>query len=193
MRIAILILTLVLAGCLLPSVLPPAHAIQFVADQTIRTDGRVYRSSLYHRDDMWRIEHNDSGSIEITIVRKDKGLIWHLLGRTRQFATMPFDESTDVMLERTMINEAGRELIGTEVLEGHPTSVYQVTVQDGEQVDIYYQWWADDLQLPLRLARRDGAWTVQYKNVRLRSLSPRLFELPLNYRPVESETAPAGD
>jgi len=188
MHIAILLtLFLAMVAPLPPSRPAPAQAIEFVADQTIRTEGHVYRGSLYYRDDMWRIEHNDAGSVDITIVRKDKGLIWLLVGRMRQFATMPFDDSTNVMLDRTMVNEAGRELIGTEMLDGHPTSLYQVTVQDGEQVLVYYQWWADDIQLPLRLARQDGVWVVQYKNVRLRPLSSRFFELPPNYRPVETD------
>jgi hypothetical protein len=171
---------------------PQARAVEFMAEQTIRAGAHVHRSNLYYRDDMWRIEHNDPRAVEVTIVRKDKGVIWLLLGRMRRFATMPFDQSTDVMVDQTLMNEAGRELIGTEILEGHPTSLYQVTVRDAEEVIVYYQWWADDLQLPLRLARQDGVWIVQYSNVRLRSLSPRLFELPLNYRPMESD-ADRGD
>jgi hypothetical protein len=58
--------------------------------------------------------------------------------------------------------------------------------REGQRDVVYYQWWAEDLQLPLRIARKDGAWIVEYKNVKLRSLSPRLFELPLNYRPMET-------
>lgn len=168
----------------------PAQGVQFVADQVTRSGGHTHRGSLYHRDDMWRIEHNDPGSIEVTIVRKDKGLIWLLLGRTKQFATMPFDALRGSTLDRSMAHEIGRETIGTEVLDGHPTTLFQVTAQEGQQQVVYYQWWAEDLQLPLRIARKDGAWIVELKNVRLRSLSPRFFDLPLNYRPIESALEP---
>ncbi len=164
----------------------PAHGIQFVADQITISDGHTHRGSLYHRDEMWRIEHNDPGSIEVTIVRRDKGIMWLLLGRTKQFATLPFDGSAGVTLERSLTHEIDRETIGTEVLDGHPTTLFQVTVREGEKSLVYYQWWAEDLRLPLRIARKDGAWIVEYKNVKLRSLSPRLFDLPLNYRPIES-------
>jgi len=97
----------------------PVQGVQFVADQVTQTGGHTHRGSLYYRDDMWRIEHNDPGSVEVTIVRKDKGLIWILLSRTRQFATLPFDGSSGVTLERSMVHEIGRETIGTEVLESH--------------------------------------------------------------------------
>jgi hypothetical protein len=180
------------ALCISTSVMvTPAHGLQFVADQVTRSGGHVYRGSLYYRDDMLRIEHNDPGSIEVTIVRKDKGVMWLLLGRTKQFATLPFDGSRGgITLERSMAQEIRRETIGTEILDGHPTTLFQITVQEGRQEVIYYQWWAEDLQLPLRIARKDGACSVQYKNVKLRSLSPRLFDLPLNYRPIESSPLP---
>ena len=163
----------------------PAQGVQFVADQVTESGGHTHRGILYYRDDMWRIEHNDPGSVDITIVRRDKGLMWLLLGRTKRFATTPFDGSTGTALERLMAHEVGRETIGTEMLDGHPTTVFQIIAREGQRDVIYYQWWAEDLQLPLRIARKDGAWIVEYKNVKLRSLSPRLFELPLNYRPMD--------
>jgi hypothetical protein len=166
-----------------------AYGVQFVADQVTVSGGHTHRGSLYYRDDMWRIEHNDPGSIEVTIVRKDKGLLWLLLGRTKQFVTLPFDGSMGSALEQSMAHEVGRETIGTEVLDGHPTTVFQITAREEHQDVIYYQWWAEDLKLPLRIARKDGAWIVEYKNVKLRSLSQRLFEIPLNYRPTESSPA----
>ena len=182
---------LALALCVvLVAVTSLAQGVQFVADQVTRSGGHTHRASLYHRDDMWRIEHNDPSSVEVTIVRKDKGLMWLLVGRTKQFATMPFDASSAGTLERSMVHEVRRETIGTEVLDGHPTTLFQITAHEGSQEVIYYQWWAEDLQLPLRIARKDGAWIVEYKNVKLRSLSQRLFEIPLHYRPIEPPLEP---
>lgn len=98
----------------------PVQAVEFVAEQITISGGHTYRGNLYYREDMWRIEHNNPGSVEVTIVRKDKGLMWLLMSRTKQFATLPFDASKGVTLERSMIHEIRRETIGTEVLEGHP-------------------------------------------------------------------------
>ena len=180
---SILSLTL---GMFLVLTTAPAQGVQFVADQVTQSGGHTHRGILYYRDDMWRIEHNDPGSVEVTIVRRDKGVMWLLLGRTKQFATMPFDASTGSSLQRSMRHELRRETIGTEVLDGHPTTLFQIAAWEEQREVIYYQWWAEDLQLPLRIARKDGAWIVQFKNVKLRSLSPRLFEIPLHYRPMET-------
>jgi hypothetical protein len=120
--------------CISTSVMmTPAHGLQFVADQVTRSGGHVHRGSLYYRDAMLRIAHNDPGSIEVTIVRKDKGVMWLLLGRTKQFATLPFDGSTGVRLERSMAQEIRRETVGTEILDGHPTTLFQITVEEGKE------------------------------------------------------------
>ena len=76
------------------------------------------------------------------------------------------------------------------MLDGRPTTLLQISVQEEKQEVISCQWWAEDLQLPLHIARKDRAWIVQYKNVKLRSLSPHFFDLPLNYRPIESSDVP---
>jgi len=124
----------------------PVQGVQFVAEQITFSGGYTHRGSLYHRDDMWRIEHNDPGSIEVTIVRLDKGLMWLLLGRTKQFATISFDRTMGKTLERSMAHEIGRETIGSEDLDGHPTTVFQVMAREGQEDVIYCQWWAEDLQ-----------------------------------------------
>ena len=69
----------------------------------------------------------------MTIVSKDKGVMWLLLGRTKQFATLPFDGSTGVRLERSMVQEIRRETVGTKILDGHPTTLFQITVQEGKE------------------------------------------------------------
>ena len=97
------------------------------------------------------------------------------------------------MVETPPVGVAARErdlLIGSEDLDGHPTTVFQVIARERQEDVIYYQWWAEDLQLPLRLARKDGAWIVEFRTVKLRSLSTRLFEVPLNYQPIESAQSP---
>ena len=45
------------------------------------------------------------------------------------------DGSTGVTLEWSMVDEIGRETIGTEVLDGHPTALFQITVQEGQPIE----------------------------------------------------------
>jgi hypothetical protein len=164
---------------------PPAGALEFSADQITKIDGRSRKANIYYRDDRWRLEHHDVGPVNVTIVRKDKQVMWLLLSRMKHFKTMPYDPEQAPKVAERMDGEIAREEIGTEVLDGHPTTLYQVTVQHGDRTDVYYQWLATDIRFPLKLARKDGSWIVEYRHVKLRPTSDYLFQLPLNFQPLE--------
>jgi hypothetical protein len=167
-----------------------AFGLEFTADQITRINGHSRRANLYYRDDRWRLEHHDVGPVNVTIVRKDKQLMWLLLSRMRHFKTVPYDPDQAPKVNEHLDGEVAREEIGTEVLDGHPTTLYQVTVekpsvQGSAQTEIYYQWLARDIRFPLKLARKDGNWVVEYRNVKLRRTSDFLFQLPVNFQPLE--------
>ncbi len=159
--------------------------LEFSADQITKINGRSRKANIYYRDDMWRLEHHDLGPVNVTIVRKDKQLMWLLLSRMKHFKTEPYDPEQAPKVTERMDGEVAREEIGTEVMDGHPTTLYQVTVQKGGRTDVYYQWLATDIRVPLKLARKDGSWIVEYRHVRLRPTSDFLFQLPVNFQPLE--------
>jgi hypothetical protein len=37
----------------------------------------------------------------------------------------------------------------------------------------------------MKLARRDGSWIVEYQHVKMRPVSDYLFNLPVNFQPLE--------
>jgi hypothetical protein len=173
-------------GCLAwLAVAPPAGALEFSADQITKINGRSRKANIYYRDDRWRLEHHDLGPVNVTIVRKDKRVMWLLLSRMKHFKTEPYDPDQAPKVAERMDGEIAREEIGTEVLDGHPTTLYQVTVRRGDRTEVYYQWLATDIRFPLKLARKDGSWIVEYRHVKLRPTSDYLYQLPLNFRPLE--------
>ena len=97
----------------------PADSTEFMADRLMKRDGRIYKGSLYCKVDRWRIEHNNAGPVDVTIVRKDKGVVWLLMARTRQFKTIPLDASSEPNCQHDLTRETARDPIGTEILEGH--------------------------------------------------------------------------
>lgn len=160
-------------------------ALEFTADQITKINGHSRKAYIYFRDDMWRLEHHDLGPVNVTIVRKDKQVMWLLLSRMKHFKTEPYDPEQAPKVTERMDGEVAREEIGTEVMDGHPTTLYQVTVRHGDRTDVYYQWLATDIRFPLKLARKDGSWIVEYRHVRLRPTSDFLFQLPVNFQPLE--------
>jgi hypothetical protein len=176
----------IVAGALWLASEGTTSALEFIAVQTTQIDGQTRQASIYYRDEMWRVEHNDMGPVNVTIVRKDKGLVWLLLSRTNQFKTVPFNNKAHApQVTERLEGEVSREAIGREILHGHPTTVYRITVKTVEGgTAVYYQWLATDIRFPLRLARKDSDWLTEFTNVRLTHLSNSLFRLPRNYQPV---------
>jgi hypothetical protein len=164
---------------------PTASALEFTADQITKIDGRTHKAFIYYRDQMWRIEHHSLGPVNVTIIRKDKQLVWLLLSRMKHFKTLPYDASQDLRVTAGLDGEVSRQEIGTEIREGHPTTLYEVTTKQGEHVEQYYQWVANDLQFPMKLAKKDGSWIVEYQHVKMRSVSDYRFNLPVNFQPLE--------
>ena len=164
----------------------PSFALEFTADQITKIDGRTHKAFIYYRDQMWRIEHHELGPVNVTIVRKDKQLVWLLLSRMKHFKTLPYDPEQDLRVTPMLPGEVQRQEIGSEVREGHPTVLYEVTTKQGEHVEQYYQWVATDLHFPMKLARKDGSWIVEYQHVKMRPVSDYLFNLPVNFQPLEA-------
>ena len=42
----------------------------------------------------------------------------------------------------------------------------------------------------MKLARKDGSWIVEYEHVKLRAVSDYLFNLPVNFQPLEEFEKP---
>ncbi len=162
-----------------------AGALEFTADQVTKINGRTQKSNIYYRDNMWRIEHHTMGPVNVSIVRKDKQVVWLLLSRMKHFKTVPYKADQDLKVSEHLEGEVSREEIGTETREGHPTILYEVTVKDGERTEVYYQWLATDIHFPMKLAKKDGSWIVEYQHVKFRPLIDYLFQLPLNFEPLE--------
>lgn len=180
--------------CLFMLVMPamPAWGLEFSADQVTRANGKTHLANIFYRDDRWRLEHQEIGPVNVTIVRKDKQVMWMLLSRLKHYKEVPYDAAQAPKVQETLEGETSREAIGKETLDGHPTTLYEVRVKEGERTESYYQWIATDIHFPLKLARKDGSWMVEYRHVRIGRVSDFLFQLPLNFQPLESFDGPKG-
>jgi len=168
----------------------PTWALEFTADLITHANGKTHVSNLYYRDDRWRMEHQDIGPVNVTIVRKDKQVTWLLISRLKHFKEVPYDASQAPKVQETLDGEISRSAIGTETLDGHPTTLYEVHAQEGEATVDYYQWLATDIHFPLKLVRKDGSWRIEYRRVRMGHLSDFLFQLPVNFQPLEEFDGP---
>ena len=52
-----------------------------------------------------------------------------------------------------------------------------------------YQWWATDINFPIKTEDVDGQWKQEYKNIKMGKQDDSLFEIPAGYKKFEM---PAG-
>ncbi len=183
--IAVAVCTAFLIAILLLGTSVPSRALEFTADRVTKMDGRTERAVVYYRDNMWRIEHHTNSPVNVSIVRKDQQVVWLLLSRMKHFKTVPYSAKHDLMVTEKLAGEVSREVIGQEMREGHPTTLYEVTTNQSTQTEVYYQWLATDLHFPMKIAKKDGSWIVEYQHVKIRAVSDYLFQLPVNFHPLE--------
>lgn len=134
---------------------------------------------------MWRIEHRLMRPVNVSIVRKDKQVVWLLLSRTKYFKRIPYGPEQDLRVSEMLDREVSWRETGTEVREEHPTILYEITTKQGRQVEIYFQWIATEIHFPMKLARKDWSLIVECQHVKLRSVSDYFFNLPVNFLALE--------
>ncbi len=160
-----------------------AWALEFAAERVTRIDGQTRKAYVFYRDGMWRVETNDVGPVDATIVRKDKGVMWLLQAAFRQFMTLAYDPVEEILVGERPSGEVSREAIAAETLFGHPTTVYRLAVRGANgSVDVYYQWLATDLHVPLRVVRKNRDWLMEYPRLRITHHADMLFDVPRFYQ-----------
>ncbi len=175
----------ILTSAGLPS---PSGALDFTADRVTHTDRGFHYARIFYHDGMWRLEHNETGPVSVTIVRADQNQVWHLLPSTRHYKTLPYHRDYALHLMTTLDNETSREMIGTQALDGHPTVLYEVgTTAPGGRKETFYQWIATDINFPLKLAKKNGDWMVEYRHVKLEPVADAFFQLPHRYVPMDED------
>lgn len=166
----------------------PSWALEFTADRVTHTDRGFHHARIFYHDGMWRLEHNERGPVSVTIVRSDRNQVWHLMPVTHHYKTVMYHRDYALHLTTTLDHEISREMIGVQTLDGHPTVLYEVlTVSPGGGRERYYQWIATDINFPLKLAKKDGDWMVEYRHVKLGHVSDVFFELPRHYAPLDGD------
>jgi len=119
----------------------PCEALEFTAERFSRTGRDIHHARIFYRDNMWRLEYNEPGPVSVTIVRADRNQVWHLIPSIHHFKTESYGSDYALHLTITLDNETSRDFVGTQVLDGHPTALYEVVATGpGGQQETYYQW-----------------------------------------------------
>lgn len=156
-----------------------ATALDFSADRIVKSGNSVVTAHVNAKDDRWRFEFaQPQGEASIIIVRMDRQASWLILSKRRQYLEVPIAEHHLLSVTEKMTGELSREFIGTEMLNGYPTELFEVTVSGDAGDRHYYQWVTQRQRFPVKTVSKEGTWSEEFRHIVFTEQSPLLFELP---------------
>jgi hypothetical protein len=171
--------------------LKSAMAQELSATIVSTSGGQTATMKVYMKPDKYRTDHEAAGSS--TIVRRDLNKVWMIMKGQKAYMEMPgvTDEQIRTAEEKVK-GEVNRKKVGSETVDGHPSIKYQVTAKADGNVVQTYQWWATDINFPVKTAAVDGSWTMEYRDIKLGKQQNSLFEIPSGYKKMTIPGMPAG-
>ncbi len=158
-----------------------ALAIEFSAD-TVTTTGEYKTSGkIYFTDDKFRMDIKSPENITM-ITRQDKKVVWNVMHDEKMYMEMPISEENKPRVEEKFEGEIERKLLGKETIDGHPTEKYLITYKVENSTQKVYQWWATDINFPVKTEDVDSKWKQEYKNINMGKQDDSLFEVPAGYK-----------
>lgn len=179
----IIVLVGVLVSCMMPALLDcsvrTAAAVDFSAEWIMKKGQYVVTAHINAKDDRWRFEYAyPQQGANVMIVRTDKHYSWLILSARRQYLEIPIADHHLLTVTETMDGEVSREFLGEQILNEHPTELFQVTVSEDGEIRQFYRWVTKAERFPIKTVGKQGQWSEEFRRPIFTEQSPFLFELP---------------
>lgn len=180
-RLAGMILCAIVMPLLVGATPPPE--VDYSADSTMETEeGVTLTSREYHTRDKDRIEMGGAEGA-ITIIRRDKKVVWQLMGD--MYMEMPIDEANSSDLGSFEVVE--QTVVGQETVNGIKTTKSKVIAVKPEGSKFGGLFWTtpDGITVKMDLLSKEGKkktrFTKELTNLKIERQDPALFEVPAGY------------
>ena len=158
-----------------------ASALEFSADSITAGKGYTNTMKAFFSKGRFRMDTTSTKTRMSMIWHIDKKVLLTIMPDKKIYMESTYDIKDGPMVEEKMMGEVERKQVGAETIDGHPTKKYLVTRKIGNKQDQGYQWWATDINFPIKHAAINGSWTVEYKNIKIGAQPDSLFEIPAGY------------
>lgn len=161
---------------------PPEPKVDYSADSTMETEGGMtMKSRVYYSLGKQRMEMGGEGG-NVTIMRRDKKVMWQLMGD--MYMEMPMNQAGsqdphDMDVQQTAVGE--------ETVNGVKTTKYKViaTMKDGKKFGGFFWVTKDNITMKMDLLYKEGnekmRMSQELTNLKVGKLDPKLFEIPPGY------------
>ena len=182
---------LFVSGCGKDETMAPM-AKEYSATMVSKSAGQTITTQIYMKPDKFRTDTKMAGMS--TIVRKDLNKVWTIITSQKMYMETQgmADAPSTQTVEDKVKGEVSRKKVGSETINGHPSTKYEITTEaDGKTMQIH-QWWATDISFPVKTAAVDGSWSMEYKDIKIGDQPDALFEVPSGYKKMTLPGMPGG-
>jgi len=159
--------------------------VSFAAWRVMTVGGATMEGPYHYAPGKHRSEMSVQGQTVTAIVREDREVLWTLMPQQNMYMEVSFDArdlGAGGAFEGSDIVES-REL-GTEEVNGHRTTKYEVTVRDPSGETATGTLWATSQMIPVKMDMAvDGGErvVVELRNIEIGPQPDSLFEVPDGY------------
>ena len=170
-----------------------SNAAEFSADM-INTSpmGRI-EGKMFFKGGNFRQEMMVGGQKQITIFRKDKGVVWVLMPAQMMYMEMQAGSRQNMApVDPDQIDKLGeKEYLGKEKVNGYMCSKYRYTFHDKSSGTAIY-WISDKLQFPIKMQTQgtSGSMSMEYRNIQEKTVPASLFNIPGGFQKMSMPMMP---
>lgn len=164
-------------------------AAEFTATMVLKDGDKTMAGKIAVKGDRMRQEFIDQDGHTVTIVRRDKKVIWVVMPQDRVYVEMPLKGEMPGQFLQVPANAVKKQKVCVETVNGYSTERYQVTVPGDSLGRVIQTFWVSEkLGLPLKMECKEKRFSVEYKDIREGPVADKLFETPAGFQKATQTT-----
>lgn len=177
---------LIILSLALPAVLAAA---EFSAQMVLKDKGRLMPGRIFVQDGKMRQEFLDEDGHTITIVRRDKKVVWVIMPFEKKYVEMPLVTKLPGQFLQIPPEAISQRRVCTEEMNGYQVDRVEVNCRGGSRGVLRQTFWVSPkLGMPIKTVCPARQFSVEYKKIREGKQRDRLFEIPPGCRKVAGTT-----
>jgi len=169
------------------------NAAEFSADMINSSPMGKIEGKIFFKEGNFRQEMMMGEQKQITIFRKDKGVVWVLMPAQMMYMEMQAGSRQNMApVDPDEIDKIGeKKYLGKEKVNGYMCSKYRYTLHDKSSGTVIY-WISDKLNFPIKMKAdgTSGGMTMEYRNIQEKTVPASLFKIPDGYQKMSMPMMP---
>ena len=169
------------------------NAAEITADMIHKSPMGSFKGKMFLKGDNLRQEMDIRGEKQITIFRKDKGVVWILMPGQMTYMEMSADSQKNMApVDPDEMEKMGKkEFIGKEKVNGYMCSKYHFTFND-PSVGAATYWISEKLNFPVKMEMDgpSGHMIMEYRNIQEKTVPDAIFNIPSGYQKMSMPMMP---